>query len=67
MTPEECYAACEGLTELGRELSRLNVKITLEKPIPVLGIPAGTVKSRLSRALAILARDRHLLDIGEQR
>jgi ubiquinone/menaquinone biosynthesis C-methylase UbiE len=42
MTPDECYAACEGLTELGRELSRLNAKITLEKPIPVLGIPAGT-------------------------
>ncbi len=42
MSPEECYAACEGLTELGRELSRLNAKITLEKSIPVLGIPAGT-------------------------
>lgn len=42
MTPDECYAACEGLTELGRELSRLGAKITLEKPIPVLGIPAGT-------------------------
>lgn len=41
-SPEECYAACEGLTDLGRELSRLNAKITLEKPIPVLGIPAGT-------------------------
>lgn len=41
MTPDECYAACEGLTELGRELSRLNAKITLTKPIPVLGIPAG--------------------------
>lgn len=42
LAPEDCYAACEGLTELGRELSRLNAKITLEKPIPVLGIPAGT-------------------------
>ena len=42
MSPDDCYAACEGLTELGRELSRLNAKITLEKPIPVLGIPAGT-------------------------
>jgi SAM-dependent methyltransferase/uncharacterized protein YbaR (Trm112 family) len=39
---EVCYAACEGLTELGRELSRLNATITLEKPIEVLGIPAGT-------------------------
>lgn len=42
LTTEECYAACEGITELGRELSRLNATITLEKPIPVLGIPAGT-------------------------
>ena len=42
LSPDECYAACEGLTELGRELSRLDAKITLEKPIPVLGIPAGT-------------------------
>lgn len=42
LTPEECYAACEGLTDLGRELSRLNAKITLTKDIPILGIPAGT-------------------------
>ena len=42
MTPDECYAACESLTELGRELSRIQAKITLEKPIPILGIPAGT-------------------------
>jgi SAM-dependent methyltransferase/uncharacterized protein YbaR (Trm112 family) len=41
LAPEDCYAACEGLTELGRELSKLGAKITLEKPIPVLGIPAG--------------------------
>lgn len=42
LSTEECYAACAGITELGRELSRLNATITLEKPIPVLGIPAGT-------------------------
>lgn len=41
LSTEECYQACEGLTELGRELSKLNAKITLEKPIEVLGIPAG--------------------------
>lgn len=41
MEPEECYAACEGLTELGRELSRLDARIELNKPIPSLGIPAG--------------------------
>ena len=42
METEACYEACEGLTELGRELSKLNATITLEKPIDVLGIPAGT-------------------------
>lgn len=42
LSTEDCYAACEGITELGRELSRLKATITLEKPIPVLGIPAGT-------------------------
>ncbi|CAN1209695.1 Methyltransferase type 11 domain-containing protein [Tumidithrix helvetica PCC 7403] len=42
LDPDACYKACEGLTELGRELSHLNAKITLEKDISVLGIPAGT-------------------------
>jgi SAM-dependent methyltransferase len=42
LSPEECYAACEAITDLGRALSRLQSKITLEKPISILGIPAGT-------------------------
>lgn len=42
MDPDACYKACEGLTELGRELSRLNSKVTLETGVPVLGIPPGT-------------------------
>lgn len=42
LSPEDCYRECEGFTELGRELSRLNAKITLEKGIPVLDIPPGT-------------------------
>jgi SAM-dependent methyltransferase len=42
LSPEECYAACESLTDLGKALSDLNATITLDKPIPVLGIPAGT-------------------------
>jgi hypothetical protein len=41
LSPEDCYAACEPITELGRELSKLKAKITLTKPIPGLGIPAG--------------------------
>jgi SAM-dependent methyltransferase len=42
LSPKDCYVACEALTEFGRELSRLDAKITLAKPIEVLGIPAGT-------------------------
>lgn len=42
LTPEECFEACKPLTELGHELSKLDAKVTLEKPIPILGIPAGT-------------------------
>jgi len=41
LAPEACYEACEGLTELGRELSRLGATVNLEKGIPVLGIPPG--------------------------
>jgi SAM-dependent methyltransferase len=42
LDPEACYKACEGITEMGRELSKLKAQVTLEKPIPILGIPAGT-------------------------
>jgi SAM-dependent methyltransferase/uncharacterized protein YbaR (Trm112 family) len=42
LAPDVCYEACEGLTELGRELSKLGAKVTLEKGVPVLGIPSGT-------------------------
>ena len=41
LEPEDCYKACEPITDLGRELSKLNATITLDKPIDVLGIPAG--------------------------
>jgi SAM-dependent methyltransferase len=41
LEPEACYKACEGITELGRELSKLGAKITLTKGIPQLGIPPG--------------------------
>ncbi|MEM7095207.1 MAG: methyltransferase domain-containing protein [Actinomycetota bacterium] len=42
LDPDDCYDACQGITELGRELSALNATITLEHGIPALGIPAGT-------------------------
>jgi len=41
LAPEECYKACEGLTELGRELSRLNARVNLKIGVPILGIPSG--------------------------
>ena len=41
LSPEACLEACRGLTEMGRELSRLDATITLKQPINVLGIPAG--------------------------
>lgn len=42
LSPEDCYAACEAITDLGRALSGLKASVTLERPIDVLGIPAGT-------------------------
>jgi SAM-dependent methyltransferase len=42
LDPEACYRECEAITELGRELSKLDAKIELTHAIPVLGIPAGT-------------------------
>ncbi len=42
LDPEECYRACEPLTELGRALSALKATVTLEKGVPLLGIPPGT-------------------------
>jgi SAM-dependent methyltransferase len=42
LSPEACLEACRGLTKMGRELSRLDATITLEQPIKVLSIPAGT-------------------------
>ena len=41
MPPDECYEACRAITDLGRALSKLNAKIQLDAPIPVLGLPAG--------------------------
>jgi SAM-dependent methyltransferase/uncharacterized protein YbaR (Trm112 family) len=41
LSPEECYQACEGFTELGRALSGLGARVTLDKGIPLLGIPPG--------------------------
>jgi RNA polymerase sigma-70 factor (sigma-E family) len=42
---------------------RYFVQLTEKQTAEALGVPAGTVKSRLSRALAHLAADDHLLDL----
>jgi SAM-dependent methyltransferase len=38
---EECLELSEQLTELGRELSRIGAKVTLERGVPLLGIEPG--------------------------
>jgi RNA polymerase sigma-70 factor (sigma-E family) len=59
--------AMTGLSKINREVVVLRyfVQLTEAQTAVALGVPAGTVKSRLSRALAALAADRHLLDLKE--
>lgn len=61
------HRALAGLSKVNREVVVLRyfVQLSEAQTAAVLGIPTGTVKSRLSRALASLAQDRHLQDIGE--
>ncbi len=42
MSFDDAMKACEGLTQLGRVLSKLNAEITLDEDIEVLGIRRGT-------------------------
>ena len=42
LSSEEALEECKAITELGRELSKINASITLERPINILNIPAGT-------------------------
>lgn len=44
---------------------RIFVDLSEQQTAHVLGVAVGTVKSRLSRALARLAEDRHLIDLTE--
>jgi SAM-dependent methyltransferase/uncharacterized protein YbaR (Trm112 family) len=41
MTVDECMSFSEQVTELGRELSRLDAKVTLRDGIPLLGLEPG--------------------------
>lgn len=64
------HRALAGLTKPNRDVVVLRyfVQLNEAQTAAALGISAGTVKSRLSRSLARLAADRHLLDLtGENR
>lgn len=59
------HRALAGLTKPNRDVVVLRyfVQLSEAQTAEALGIPAGTVKSRLSRALTQLADDDHLLDL----
>lgn len=60
------HRALGSLTKPNREVVVLRyfVQLTERQTAEALGIPPGTVKSRLSRALAHLASNDHLLDLS---
>ena len=66
-TADAVHRAMEGLSRINREVLVLRyfVQLTEQQTADVLDVPAGTVKSRLSRALAQLAADNHLADLTE--
>ena len=67
-TADAVHRALDGLSKPNRDVVVLRyfVQLSERQTAEALGIPAGTVKSRLSRALAQLAADRHLRDISEE-
>ncbi|HJQ05928.1 MAG TPA: SigE family RNA polymerase sigma factor [Nocardioides sp.] len=62
-TADAIHRALAGLTKPARDVVVLRyfVELSEAQTAEALGIPAGTVKSRLSRALTQLAADDHLL------
>ena len=66
-TADAVHRAMEGLSRINREVLVLRyfVQLTEQQTADVLDVPTGTVKSRLSRALAQLAADNHLADLTE--
>ena len=66
-TVDAVHRALGGLSRVNREVVVLRyfVQLSEQQTAAVLDVPAGTVKSRLSRALAQLAADHHLSDLAE--
>jgi RNA polymerase sigma-70 factor (sigma-E family) len=64
-TADAVHRALAGLSKQARDVVVLRyfVELSEAQTAQALGVPAGTVKSRLSRALTQLAADDHLLDI----
>jgi RNA polymerase sigma-70 factor (sigma-E family) len=66
-TTDAIHRALDKLSKVNRDVVVLRyfTHLTEAQTAEVLGVPAGTVKSRLSRALALLSVDRHLADVSE--
>ena len=62
------HQALGGLTKEQRDVVVLRyfVQLTEAQTAAALSVPAGTVKSRLSRALAALAGSHHLAELSEE-
>lgn len=61
-TADAIHRALAGLSKVNRDVVVLRyfAQLSEQQTAEALGVPAGTVKSRLSRALAHLAADSHL-------
>ena len=66
-TADAVHRALAGLSKVNRDVVVLRyfAQLTEQQTAEALGVPPGTVKSRLSRALAQLAADHHLADLTE--
>ena len=64
-TTDAIHRALGKLSKVNRDVVVLRYfsHLSEAQTAEVLGVPAGTVKSRLSRALAQLSADRHLADV----
>ncbi len=66
-TTDAVHRALGKLSKVNRDVVVLRYfsHLTEAQTAEVLGVPPGTVKSRLSRALAQLSADRHLADVSQ--